>query len=168
MKWVTRTTGRKKDWYIAHFMMQRTVLRMARKGGRSSGLSCQHFSIKSRTSGGQSRWPTKGRKGVVSCASTRSKIADKNHRKNVIICNLMRAIVGKAENRQIVNRIIGLAVCWKSGITLSIQKLSGCFVWPTSYHNLFQNDSERVDITLLCSRCSRNNRQWKQFWGNPQ
>lgn len=56
-------------------MINRTVLRITANGGRSSGLSAQHFSINSSTSGGQSRAPTNGRNGVVSCASTRSKIA---------------------------------------------------------------------------------------------
>lgn len=61
--------------YYIHFIMYRTVPRIAEKGGRSSGLSAQHFSISSKTSGGQSRSPTNGRNGVVSWASTRSKIA---------------------------------------------------------------------------------------------
>lgn len=58
-----------------YFIIWRTVLRMVMKAGRSSGLSCQHLSINSRTSGGHSRWPTNGRNGVVSCASTRSRMA---------------------------------------------------------------------------------------------
>lgn len=47
-------------------MIPRIVLRIVTNAGRSSGLSAQHFSIKSNTSGGQSRWPINGRNGVAS------------------------------------------------------------------------------------------------------
>ena len=48
---------------------------MFENDGRSSGLSHHAFSIKSNKSGGQSRSPTNGRNGGLSCAATRSIIA---------------------------------------------------------------------------------------------